>query len=77
MERKISNSEKSILSALYSGGLQKYFLRNEAQIYMNNWVLDVSNYCLRDFSNSDLSQEEQDCARSLSEKNFTLLKSWN
>jgi len=56
-----------------TGGIQRHFRKNEAQIYMAKFTLDVANYCFEDFNDSSLSSNELDCARRLAEMNNKLL----
>ncbi len=54
---------------IYQGGLQKHFAKNYAEKYSWNIMNDASNFCLKDFSDSTLSESELDCLRNYHFKN--------
>lgn len=57
------------LNKLFMGGMQRHFPRNEAQLYKNLFTIDVSSYCIKDFSSKDLTDVEIDCVERLAKKN--------
>lgn len=61
--------QDKLLKKFYAGGIQRYFPRNEAQVYKSTFTLDVSNYCLKDFSSNDLTESEINCVNRLAQKN--------
>lgn len=65
----MDNRKNKRLDRMFAGGMQPYFPKNEAQIYMSKFTLDVANYCINDFSNSGLSMNEKECASRLLAKN--------
>ena len=72
MENTTKLNEK--YDKLFSGGLQKHFQLNEARIYKNLFTLDVASYCLKDYSNNNLSEDEISCVELLGKKNLELFK---
>lgn len=54
---------------IFQGGFQKYFPKNEAQIYQAKFTLDVANYCIENFENETLSNQEINCAKRLVQMN--------
>lgn len=74
MEQSSTTEKKNWFNRiLYTGGLQRYFPRNEAQIYKSQFTLDVANYCLKDFSSNELNEIEIGCVERLSKKNIEFL----
>jgi hypothetical protein len=69
----MENHNDKILKKLYSGGMQRHFPKNEAQIYMAKFTLDVANYCFNDFSTNDLNDSEIKCAKKLTKLNNKLI----
>lgn len=69
----ISEKERQIYKLFYQGGLQKFFPRDEARLYVNNLLLDSLKHCVSDFSSDEPSTKERDCVRSFTIKNFQLL----
>lgn len=53
----------------FIGGMMKYIPKNEAQIYMAKFTIDVANYCFTDFSTKDLNEVEIECTKRLAQKN--------
>ena len=53
-----SNYNNRQYQRLFYGGLQKHYPRNEAGQYKNLFTIDVSSYCLKDFSTNELSESE-------------------
>jgi len=70
-----SEKEKSIMKLFFQGGLQRYFPRDEAQIYLNNMFLDSIKFCVKDFKSAEIKNEEKDCVRNFLSKNYELLNS--
>lgn len=70
-----NNNKQSlnILRKFYSGGMQRYFPKNEAQIYMAKFTLDLAGYCLNDFTSSEINDNEKECALRLSQLNKDLI----
>lgn len=73
MERSTADLKHGLNKLLYAGGIQRYFPRNEAQIYKSQFTLDVANYCLKDFSSNELTETEIGCVERLSKKNIEFL----
>jgi len=69
----LNDKEKAIYQLFYQGGLQKYFPRDEAQIYLNNLYLDSLKFCVKDFSLNEPSKKEQECVKSFFTKSYQLL----
>ena len=65
----MDSKENKKNSQYYGGGYQKHFAKNEAQIYMAKFTLDVANYCFEDFNSNNLSQSEKNCAEKLAKMN--------
>lgn len=70
-----SDREKKILQLFFHGGLQRYFPRDESEIYINNVFLDSIKFCVKDFSQPEPSLEEKECLKSFHTKNYQLLNS--
>jgi hypothetical protein len=64
---------KELLKKIYSGGLQNHIERDEVKIYLNNMRNDCLDYCIKDFSQKKLNQEEIDCVKNYAGKNSYFL----
>lgn len=73
MEHTTCDSQSGLNRLIYAGGIQRYFPRYEAQIYRSQFSLDVTNYCLKEFSSGDLTENEIGCVERLSKKNAEFL----
>lgn len=70
MENKKDHCKKLYgFGQIFAGGIQRYNPKNEAQIYMAKFTIDVANYCFTDFSTNDLNDGEIECAKRLVKKN--------
>ena len=69
----VSEKEKAVFKLFFQGGLQKYFARDEPQLYLNNLFLDSLKFCVRDFSGNEPTSDEKDCVKNLFTKNYQLL----
>ena len=69
MENSTKPTYERLMNKLYKGGMQRHFPRNEAQIYMGKFTLDVASYCFNSFDTTELTNEEQSCAERLVAKN--------
>lgn len=69
----MENHNDKFLKKLYAGGMQRHFPKNEAQIYMAKFTVDVASYCFNDFSTSDLTDTEVNCSKRLSKLNNKLI----
>ncbi len=69
----LNDKEKAVFQLFFQGGLQKYFPRDEAQIYLNNLLLDSVKFCVKDFSANEPSDAERDCVKGFVTKNYQLL----
>lgn len=65
--------ENKFLKHAYAGGMQPHFPKNEAQVYMAKFTLDVANYCFKDYNSKEMSNQEIQCAKRLVELNNRLL----
>ena len=61
------------LNKLFMGGMQRHFPRNEAQLYKNLFSIDVSSYCIKDYSSKDLTDVEIECVERLAKKNIDFM----
>ena len=69
----LNDKERAIFKLFFTGGLQRYFARDEAQIYLNNLLLDSVKFCVKDFSANVPTSAERDCVKSFVTKNYQLL----
>ena len=59
---------------IYKGGLQKLFPKNNAELYSWNVKIDAGEYCLKDFSSKNLTENEMECLKNYHFKNQVLMK---
>jgi len=68
-------NNKEILQKIYRGGLQDHIEQDEVQVYLNNLRNDCVDYCFKDFTKKNLSDNEKLCVKNFMAKNFFLLNS--